>query len=310
MHRNVQTTVAPEATDDLVKRLLATEGVINLAVTRGEGVKPPGDVISAQVLNTGIDDVLGLIERAANGGTLSVSTSTIDSLMDSEQHLQVRGDLDEATWEEAETAMRRHTRPNLNFALTTAAGGIIATCALVASSETTEAVALVAAAIIAPSFEPLARIGLAITNRHASTLREALRVAVLSYVILIVSAIVMMLLLRTGSHGFVEHFYASGTVHEIRHPPATNLFISAAGAIAGVIMVASGRFTQLPGALVALQLLPAAVTIGAGIEVGSGTIIAHSLGRLAIDIVMVIVAGIIVFTYKHMTAHDGRRTPV
>lgn len=38
MHRNVQTTVAPEATDDLVKRLLATEGVINLAVTRGEGV--------------------------------------------------------------------------------------------------------------------------------------------------------------------------------------------------------------------------------------------------------------------------------
>ena len=75
-------------------------------------------------------------------------------------------------------------------------------------------------------------------------------------------------------------------------------------------MVASGRFTQLPGALVALQPLPAAVTIGAGIEVGSGTIIAHSLGRLAIDIVMVIVAGIIVFTYKHMTAHDGRRTPV
>lgn len=310
MHRNVKATVAPEAADDLVKRLLDTEGVITLSVRRGEGIKPAGDVITAEVLNTGIDDVLGLIQAASDGHTLSVSTSTIDSLIDSEEHLQVRGDLDEATWEEAETAMRRHTRPNLNFALTTAVGGIIAACALVASSETTMAVALVAAAIIAPSFEPLARIALAITNRHARTLLQALGTALLCYVILIASGIVTMLLLRIGSHDFVAHFYASSTVHEVRHPPATNLFISAGGAIAGVIMVASGRFTQLPGALVALQLLPATATLGAAIEVGSGTVVAHSLGRLAIDIGMVIVAGIIVFTYKHATAHNGRQMPV
>ena len=307
MHREVEATIPFGATDDLVRQLVETNGVITVSVQRGEGVKPPGDVVSAQVLNTGIDDVLGLIERASDGGSLSVSTSTIDSLIDSDEHLRVRGDQDEATWEEAETAMRRHTRPNLNFALATATGGIIATCALVASSEATEAVALVAAAIIAPTFEPLARTALAITTRHTRTLLEASRMALYSYVTLIVAGIGTMLLLRIGSHGFVEHFYASSTVHEIRHPPATNLFISAAGAIAGVVMVASGRFTQLPGALVALQLLPAAATLGAAIELGNGTVIAHSLGRLAIDIGMVVVAGVLVFTYKHLVAHNSRR---
>lgn len=310
MHRNVEASVAPESTDDLVSRLLAIEGVITLSVQRGDGIKPPGDVISTKVLNTAIDDVLGLIEDTSAGRSLSVSTSTIDSLIDSHEHRKVRGDHDEATWEEAETAMRRHTRPNLNFVLTTASGGLIATCALLASSEATAAVALVAAAIIAPSFEPLARIGLAITNRHRQTLLEALPVAVLSYVILVVSGIGTMLLLRIGSHGFVAHFFASSTVREIRHPPAINLFISAAGAIAGVIMVAAGRFTQLPGALVALQLLPAAATTGAAIELGNGATVAHSLGRMAIDIAMVIVAAMVVFSYKHHRAHNRRAMPV
>lgn len=306
----MEMTVPPEATDGLLDALRAIDGVITLSVRRGESVKPPGDVISAAVLNQDVDAVVAEVVQSTEIGPVSVSTASLDSLIDANQQLSIRADVDEATWEEAETAMRRHTRPTLNFFLTTAMGGIIAACALVASSEATAAVALVAAGIIAPVFEPLARLSLAITNRDRHTVMNAARNAVLSYMVLIAVAVVTMLLLRSGSHHFVADFHDSSTVREVRHPPATNLLLSACGAIAGVVMVAAGRFTQMAGALVALQLLPAAATLGAALEVGDGTVAAHSLGRLAIDIGMVLVAGLVWFTYKHVAVHARRRMSV
>ena len=74
-------------------------------------------------------------------------------------------------------------------------------------------------------------------------------------------------------------------------------------------MISAGRFTQLAGPLVALQLLPAAACVGVALELGDGGIAARSVGRLAIDVAMVIGAGLIVFTYKHVAAHGRRRPP-
>jgi hypothetical protein len=51
----------------------------------------------------------------------------------------------------------------------------------------------------------------------------------------------------------------------VQYPPLLNLLLSAAAAVAGVTMIAAGRFTQLAGPLVALQLLPAAATVGAAL---------------------------------------------
>ena len=116
-----------------------------------------------------------------------------------------------------------------------------------------------------------------------------------------------MLVFRAGGHGFVDEFHHSSTVHEVEHPPLINLILSAAGAVAGVVMISAGRFTQLAGPLVALQLLPAAACVGVALEFGDGGIAARSFGRLAIDVGMVLLAALIVFTYKHARVHGRRR---
>jgi hypothetical protein len=308
MHRDLEMTVPSSVTDDLLNRLADESGVISLAVHRGDSVKPPGDVISAQVLNGDVDAVIALVERTSESGSISIATSTVDSLIDSDNGDTIRTDVDEAIWEEVETAMRRHTRPTANWLLTTAGGGLVAACALVSHSHVTEATALVAAAIIAPVFEPLARIALSAVNRHPGLLVRAVASMLLSYAILVAVAVVTMLVLRSGSHGFVHEFAHNTSHHEVDHPPAINYLISAAGAVTGVVMVSAGRFTQLAGPLVALQLLPAAASLGMSLELGEGDAALHSLGRLGIDVGMVIVAGLIVFLYKHIRAHDGRAT--
>jgi hypothetical protein len=300
-------TVDSAATDRLLTDLKHMAGVISVSVHRGASVKPPGDVISAAVLNSGVDAVLRLLHEAEEHGPVSISTSSLDSLTDSENGDVVRADVDEASWEEAETALRRHTRLTANFFLTTAGGAVIVTCGLAASSGVTEATALVAAAVIAPVFEPLARIGLGVVNRHPQAARYGTYSALAGYLTVIVVSLLTMLVLRAGGHGFAEEFRHSSTVHEVEYPPLINLIISAAGAVTGVVMISAGRFTQLAGPLVALQLLPAAGTLGAALELGDGGIAVRSLGRLAIDVGMVLLAGLIVFSYKHAIAHGHRR---
>ena len=307
MHRNLELIVSPEHTDGLISELNGLDGVLTVAVHRGHSVKPPGDVIVAEVLNHETDGVLRAVLDGGARRALSISTASVDSLVVPEEQAAVRADVDEVVWEEAETAMRRHTRPNANFALTTAAGGVIAGAGLTASSGVTEATALVAAAIIAPVFEPLVRLGLAAVNRRARLVLNSVGMALLSYLILIAGAVATMLVLRAAGDGYVDEFLRSPTVHDLQYPPTASLIISAAGAIAGIVMVSAGRFTQLAGPLVALQLIPAAAAIGDALELGHGGIAARSLGRLAIDVGMVLVAAGAVFTYKHFTAHGRRR---
>jgi uncharacterized membrane protein len=307
VHRDLEITVSPPATDGLIEDLVQLDGVITLSVRRGESVKPPGDVISVAVLNRDAEAVQRRVQAQLDHGPISISTSELDSLIDPEQAEQIRSDVDEATWSDAETTMRHHTRPTFNFFTTTAAGGVATLCALVSTSGVTEATALVAGAIIAPAFEPLARIGLTAVKLRWRELTFALGTTLLTFAILVASALLTMLVLRAGRNDVVGHFLTNGTVHEVQHPPAVNLIISACGAIAGVVMVAAGRFTVLAGPVVALQLLPAAATIGAGIELGDGGIAARGLGRLAIDFGLVVVAGLVVFSSKHVRGHGRRK---
>jgi len=280
-----------------------------MTVHRGESVKPPGDVIGVMVLNSAADAVFRLAIDAEDQGTVSVATSGLDSLTDTRLQAVVRGDLDEVTWEEAETAMRRHTRIAVNFILTVAGGGVVATVGLAASSRVTQATALVAAAIIAPVFEPLARLTLAAVNRHGRVMATGLLSAAVGYLTLIVSALLIVLILRADGHGYTQTLLHSPVVHDMHEITLTSLLLTTAGATTGAIMVAAGRFTQLAGPLIALQLIPATVVTGAALELGRYSTALHSLGQLAINIGIVLAAALIVFGYKHVAAHDRRRPP-
>jgi uncharacterized membrane protein len=308
VHRSLQIASPSDMTDALLAELERLEGVIMLSVRRGDSIKPPGDVIDVIALNEEADAVLAPISRFHGASTRpSVASASVDSLLDGARQVAINKDQDEALWEEADTAMRRHTRINLNFFLTTAVGAVIAACALSASSGVTEATALVAAAIITPAFEPLARLALSLSLGHVRSLRGSLSSLVGCYLTIVAAALLTMLVLRSGSHHFVGDVLRNSTFHEVSHPPAINLIISACGALAGVTMVAAGRYTVLAGPVVALQLLPASAAIGVALELGRFGDAAHDLGRLGIDAGMVLLAGVLVFSFKHARVHLRRR---
>lgn len=77
--------------------------------------------------------------------------------MDPDQAAAVARDVDEALWEETETGLRHQGRITSNYLAPMALGGAAAAAGFLVSP-TTQVIAFVAASIIAPGFEALAKL--------------------------------------------------------------------------------------------------------------------------------------------------------
>ena len=251
--------------------------------------------------------MLELVEQARAHGEVSVASSMVESIIDPAHAREVAGDVDEAVWEDAETQLRHHSQLSTNFLLTMALGGAVASCGLLLTT-TTQATAMVAAAVIAPGFEPLAKLPLAIVLRRGELFLRGLRSALAGYLVLILGAAATMLALSAGGWDLPEKLVENPVFVELADPTALTLVISAAGAVAGAIMIASQRTALLPGPLIALQLIPAAAMTGASLALGEVHAAGEALARLAVDVALIAAAGLLVFAYKQARVH--KRTPL
>ena len=305
MHQSFQVTVPPGRTEDFLAGLGDVDEVISVSVQHGASLKPPGDLVLVHTLNRGADRVLELVEQARAGGEVSVASSMVESLMDPGHAEDVVGDVDEAVWEDAETQLRHHSQLGTNFLVTMALGGAIAACGLLLTT-TTQATAMVAAAVIAPGFEPLAKLPLAIVLRRRELFLRGLRSAVAGYLVLGLSAAATMLALSAGGWELPEKLVQNHHFLELADPTALTLVISAGGAMAGATMIAAQRTALLPGPLIAMQLIPAAAMTGASLALGEGHAAAEAMARLGVDVGLVVAAGILVFGYKQARVHKRR----
>lgn len=185
MHRTIEISVPAQATDELLAGLEDLEHVIGLSVERDASVKPPGDVVTVHVLNRGSDAVMDLAGQAARQGSTSVVTAELSAITDPEHQHLVDRDVDEALWEEAETGLRHQGRITVNFLALMALGGAVATIGLV-SDPVAMAVAIVASSVIAPGFEPLAKIAMGLVLRRGSVVQRGVVSTLAGYTALVV----------------------------------------------------------------------------------------------------------------------------
>ena len=307
MHRTIEITVPDGSTPGLVKELEGSEHVIGLAVLRGASVKPPGDVVVVHALNRGVDDVLKCAALAGERGPISVVTSQVASIIDPQHQDAVDRDVDEAIWEEAETGLRHQGRVTPNFLALMALGGAIATAGLVAES-VPQAIAFVAASIIAPGFEPIAKVPLGLVLRRWNVVRRGLLAAGVGYAVLVLAAALMFLALHWGGVVSVDEFVANPEVERIAHPTLAETLVSACAAVAGVIMVLAYRESVIAGPLIALVLIPAAALIGAALAAGRPALAGEGLERLTLDAALIVGLGALVVWIKQVTVH--RRAPM
>ena len=307
MHRTIKISLPSSDSHALCERLAALETVVGVSLSKGISIKPPGDVITIDVLNKGADDVLKLVRAASEKHEISVTTSEAASFIDPKNSKKIEDDVDEAIWEEMETGLRHQGRITWNFVFLMALGGAIGAVGLV-SEPAPQAIAFAAAGIIAPGFEPLAKIPLGAVLGRWNVSRRGVISSLVGYAVLIASAaLVMFVLLQTGSIE-IEELVKNPEIKNIAHPTLKELIVSGAAAFAGILIIAAYRRSVIAGALIGLVIIPAAASIGAGIAAGERHITRNGFERLGVDVLFIVVAGLIVFWLKQVLVH--RRKPL
>jgi hypothetical protein len=307
MHRTIEISTPASYTDELLGKLEDLEQVISLSVVREGSLKPPGDVLMVHVLNYGADEVMRLVDAGREHGEVSVATSELTSIVDPEHEHNVAKDVDEALWEEVETGLRHQSRITSNYLALMALGGIVGAIGLVMEG-TSQAIAFVAASIIAPGFEPFAKVAMGLALRRWDVAGTGLKSAGAGYLALVLSAaLVFILLLLTGVVR-VEEFADNPEVQTLADPTLREILVSACGAVAGMVMILSYREYLVPGALIALEIIEAATMIGVGLVAGEPALALAGAGRFGLDVLFIVAGGVLVVVLKQTLFH--RRAPM
>jgi hypothetical protein len=305
VHHTIEITVPGQTTGTLLAELGKLDGVLTLSVVRSASVKPAGDVITVQALNREVDAVLALAAKAQQHGHVTVSTGELQSLIDPAAMRAIDDDADEAPWEETERILRHQGRLSPNFLALMVLGAIIAVAGLV-SSPVPQALALAAAAIIAPAFEPVAKLAVGLVRGSWYGVRRALIALSGGYFAMVIAGAVGYMLLSGLGVASPEALAASEGVDTVTHPTNADWVVSACGAVAGLVIVTAYRRAVIPGALIALALVPAAALVGMELAAGQLVTALEALRRVGLDMLLVVVLGGGVLFIKQRVIHHNR----
>lgn len=308
MHRTLELSVPPSATDGLQQELISLDEVIGLTVHRGASLKPVGDVLTVHVLNRGADEVLRRARAAVpDKDALSVVTSEVASFISPASHHAIDDDRDEAIWEEMESGLRHQGRITTNYLLLMSLGGIIAAIGLV-SEPVPQAIAFVASAIIAPGFDSMTKVPLGLVLRRWPLVKRGLFSTLAGYAALVAAAALTMAALVAAGETSAEALATNPEVQHLAHPKLMELLLAGSGALAGVVILASFRRSFQAGPLIAMAFIPAAALIGAGLAVGRMDLATEGLERFLADWGFIVALGAPFLWLKQRFLH--RRKPL
>jgi uncharacterized membrane protein len=206
-----------------------------------------------------------------------------------------------------ETGLRHQSQITANYLGLMSLGGVIAATGLVVES-TPQAVSIVASSIIAPGFEPLAKIPIGLALRRWDVARSGLTSAAAGYLVLALSAALVFLVLRWTGTTTTEEFLGNSQVGELADPTLREILLSVCGALAGMVMMLSYRLNLIPGALIALMIIEAAAMAGVALAAGEPALVYEGVERFGLDVLLIVVGGVFVVLLKQIIFH--RRAPM
>jgi hypothetical protein len=308
MHRMIEISVPPEVSPKLQQPLLQNPMVINFSLQKGGSQKPAGyDVLQVHVLNRGTDDVLALVHRYCGRQNFSVVTSEVASITDPSNEYAINHDVDEAVWEEVQTGMRHNGRLTPNFLMLMAAGGIITAVGFVADVQT-QVILFIAASIIAPGLEPVAKLALGMVLRKKEIFWSGCIATLAGYATLMVAAAgIFAVLLGIGSVQRSE-FLEDDLAIALQNVTPKDFISSLASAAASIIIYLSYRRSIIAGPLISLVIIPAAAGAAIALVLGNWQVAGLLLIRTGVDFTLIIVVGMCFIWLKQKWVH--RRKPL
>lgn len=309
MPKTVEITVPSKDSKALARQLQdALDSIISLRLEEKVSLKPKGDVLTIEVTDKGLPELMRILSGKGIGtdSNSSISTSQPLSIITKDDNLNVLTDSNESTWEETEQTLARESNATWNMLAVMFAGGAIAALGI-----GTNALHLVIGAmVIAPAFEPILRPALAMVAKSGMG-KKSFVIFLKVYAALLLGAIAAALFVNwyggISPFGSEASYIGSFNLTEYWSKiTLVSVIVSALASIAGVLLVLSNRSVLTAGVMIALALIPAVALFGVGLVNLDISLMMSSGLRWLVDVLLVFASGLGIFYYKKHRLH--RRT--
>ncbi|MEV0249657.1 DUF389 domain-containing protein [Nocardia sp. NPDC050712] len=284
---------APAAmTDAVIEVFEADDAVTGLSVLRGASIKPPGDLILADVAREAANDVISRLRDLGvhRDGTIEVDdVRTWLSRSGFDAEVRTPGSsADAVVWADVTQRSYEETELNWTYLSFMTLATVIASIAIIQDSQ----ILMIGAMVLGPEFGAIAALGVALVRRRFVLLGLAVRTLLIGFGVAIVVTFVLALLGRGLGWITIEDVIGPrpGTGF-IYTPDKWSFIVAVVAAMAGVLALTSSKAGGLTGVFISVTTLPAAGNIALGAVFGVGEAIWGSMLQLVVNLVGMAVAG-------------------
>ncbi|MEX2503355.1 MAG: DUF389 domain-containing protein [Egicoccus sp.] len=304
--RTIELTLPADRTDAVLDRLRQVEAA-TLQLQRGGSLHPPGDVVTLHVTNSKLGVIMRIADEFGLGSDEGVALSTSVPLSVVTPAFQrLTRETGATTWEELELSMSEDSTMTRDRTLVMLLAGVIAGIGIIADQLHT----VIGAMVIAPGFQPFARVVLGLVTR-SSAWRGGVADVLRAYGALLLGATLAALLgLVFGADALDaggSSYLGDAVLLEFWTTVSwTGIVVGAAGAICGGILVSLNRTVLTAGVMVALALVPTAALVPMALIARDPGLAADAAVRFVIEVVLVVSGTALMFMVKRRL--DGRST--
>lgn len=279
-------------TEKVVALFEADTGVSGVAVIRNASVRPPGDLVLADVAREGANDVIdGLRDLGIHqGGSLHIEpVTTWLSQAGYEAERRTPGSsADSVVWADVTQRAYEDSELNWTYASFMTLATLIATIAIVLDSQ----ILVIGAMVLGPEFGAVAALGVALVRRRSSLLRRAITTLIAGFAVSIL--LTTLFALSAKALGWIALGDVTGHrpgTDFIYFPDKWSFIVAVIAGAAGVLSLTSARTGGLSGVFISVTTVPAAGNIALGLAFGVGEEVWGSTQQLALNLSGMALAG-------------------
>lgn len=284
----------PDLARTALELLESSASVINVIHLQNAARKPPGDVVlcdvareDASVLLHGLKD-LGVHRE----GTIAVEgVDTAISQAADEAEREARGAPSDAViWEEVAQRTSEDSTLSGTYLVFIVLAALIASVGIYLDS----AILIVGGMVVGPEFGPLAGVCVAVIHRRGDLALRSLIALVVGFPLAIGAVVLSSLLFKATGITPDDFTEASHSLSEtISNPDFFAGFVAFCAGVAGMLSLTTAKSGALIGVLISVTTIPAAANVGVAAAYGDWDSFGGSLGQLALNVALLLVAGIL-----------------
>jgi uncharacterized hydrophobic protein (TIGR00271 family) len=274
----LRVTVPPDRTADVQGLFEADAGTAHLVVLPGASVRPPGDVLLADVARESADGLIAAVRDLELGDDGALTMEGIDAAVSRRAERAEKsapGDPSDAVvWEQVVRTVAADSSLSVSFLAFLTIATLIATVGIVNDS----AILVIGAMVLGPEFAPLAGLALAAVHGRPTLARTSAVTLVVGFVVAIALAALAALAGRALGWFGPELLGADRPqTGFITAPDRWSLVVAVLAGIAGVLSLTSAKSGALVGVFISVTTVPAAGAMALSLALGG----AHEFGEAA-----------------------------